>query len=47
VDSGAGHLTEAGQEGKRITLGTDKGYDTAAFVAALRERGVTPHVLQN
>jgi transposase len=29
------------------TLGADKGYDTAAFVAALRERGVVPHVAQN
>lgn len=32
---------------RRITLGADKGYDTAAFVAALREHGVTPHVSQN
>ena len=31
----------------RITLGADKNYDTAAFVAALREMGVTPHVAQN
>jgi transposase len=29
------------------TLGADKGYDTADFVAALRARGVTPHVAQN
>lgn len=29
------------------TLGCDKAYDTAAFVAALRERGITPHVAQN
>ncbi len=28
----------------RVTLGADKGYDTAAFVAALRAAGVTPHV---
>jgi transposase len=28
------------------TLGADKGYDTAEFVQALRERGVTPHVAQ-
>jgi transposase len=33
--------------GKRATLGADKGYDTRAFVRALRERGVTPHVTQN
>jgi IS5 family transposase len=29
------------------TLAGDKGYDTAGFVAALRARGVTPHVAQN
>ena len=29
------------------TLGADRGYDTRDFVAALRERGVTPHVAQN
>jgi transposase len=29
---------------RRITLGADKGYDTADFVAALRERRVTPHI---
>jgi transposase/IS5 family transposase len=28
----------------RITLGGDKGYDVAAFVEALRERAVTPHI---
>lgn len=32
---------------QRITLGADKGYDTAEFVAELRARGVTPHVAQN
>ncbi|HEV8238892.1 MAG TPA: IS5 family transposase [Thermoanaerobaculia bacterium] len=31
----------------RITLGADKAYDTEAFVAALRENRVTPHVAQN
>lgn len=31
----------------RRTLGADKGYDTAAFVAGLRERNITPHVAQN
>jgi Transposase DDE domain len=31
----------------RITLGADKGYDTRQFIAALRARGVTPHVAQN
>jgi transposase len=29
------------------TVGGDKGYDTADFVQALREQGVTPHVAQN
>ena len=33
--------------GRRVTLGADKGYDTQAFVAALRELNVTPHVAQN
>jgi transposase len=40
-------LVESIPKGRRITLGADKGYDTAGFVAALRERGVTPHVSQN
>jgi transposase len=31
----------------RATLGADKGYDTAAFVKAMRRLGVTPHVAQN
>ena len=33
--------------GGRITLGADRAYDTAAFVARMRELGVTPHVAQN
>ena len=33
--------------GGRITLGADKGYDTRDFVAACRERNVTPHVAQH
>lgn len=32
---------------KRITLGSDKGYDTKDFVDALRELKVTPHVAQS
>jgi IS5 family transposase len=32
---------------KSITVGADKGYDTAKFVEALRGRRVTPHVAQN
>jgi transposase len=31
----------------RATLGADKGYDTAGFVADLRTLNVTPHVAQN
>ena len=31
----------------RITLGADKAYDVAEFVADLREHNVTPHVAQN
>ena len=32
---------------RRITVGADKGYDTADFVADLRAMNVTPHVAQN
>jgi transposase len=32
---------------KHVTLGGDKGYDTQAFVAKMRELKVTPHVAQN
>jgi len=28
----------------RLSVGADRGYDTAAFVAGVRELGVTPHV---
>ncbi|MFN3647673.1 MAG: transposase, partial [Gemmobacter sp.] len=31
---------------RRLTLGTDKGFDAAGFVADLRQAGVTPHVAQ-
>jgi transposase len=34
-------------DGRRVTVGADKAYDTAAFVAAAREINVTPHVTQN
>ena len=33
--------------GAKKTVGADKNYDTAAFVAAARDLGVTPHVAQN
>jgi len=32
--------------GRRITVGEDKAYDTAAHVAKLRAAGITPHVTQ-
>ena len=32
---------------RRRTLGADAGYDTADFVAACRERRISPHVAQN
>jgi transposase len=31
----------------RVTLGGDKGYDSADFILALRDMDVTPHVAQN
>ena len=37
------HRARRGRRG-RVTLGADKGYDTAAFVAAARAAGITPHV---
>ncbi|HWQ12058.1 MAG TPA: transposase, partial [Roseiflexaceae bacterium] len=40
-------LAMAGALPPGATLGADKGYDTRAFVAALRGLGVTPHVAQN
>ena len=32
---------------EKATVGCDKGYDSKAFVEAMREQGVTPHVAQN
>ncbi len=40
-------LVDAQASNRRITLGGDRNYDTAAFVEALRERQVTPHVAQH
>jgi transposase len=41
-------MLDANVPGKhRVTLGADKGYDTRDFVAACRDRNVTPHVAQN
>ena len=33
--------------GKRVTVGGDRGYDTAGFVARVRGLEITPHVAQN
>ncbi len=33
--------------GHRITVGADKAYDTAGFVAGMRGLDATPHVAQN
>jgi transposase len=41
IDLADRHIPERG------TLAGDKGFDTADFVAELRERGITPHVAQN
>ena len=40
-------LIEPRAERPGVTLGADKGYDTADFVMELREQAVTPHVAQN
>ena len=40
-------LIEPHGERPRVTLGADKGYDSADFVMELREQTVTPHVAQN
>jgi hypothetical protein len=40
-------LTMLPPRARRRTLGADKGYDTADFVAGVRACGVTPHVAQN
>lgn len=34
-------------ESKPITLGADRGYDTAGFVKQMRDRKITPHVAQH
>jgi hypothetical protein len=40
-------MVEELADGGRITLGGDKAYDSADFVAEMRRLGVTPHVSQN
>ncbi|ONC26333.1 transposase [Burkholderia pseudomallei] len=47
-DAAAAMLTDTAQlTGTPITVGADKNYDTAGFVATCRANGVTPHVAQN
>lgn len=46
-DSGSEMVGELPDNGKQITLGGDKHYDTLEFVADLRSMGITPHVAQN
>jgi len=43
----AAAMLEPHSGGRRITVGADKAYDTADFVAEMRRQGVTPHVGQN
>ena len=45
-DTAAKLLSEI-PRGRRATAGADKGYDTASWVAAVRELGITPHVAQH
>jgi hypothetical protein len=40
-------MAEAVPQGKRVTLGGDKNYDTREFVRELRGMNITPHVAQN
>jgi hypothetical protein len=40
-------MVEELPDSQRITLGADKAYDTADFVAEMRRLGVTPNVSQN
>lgn len=37
----------AREDGRRVTVGADKGYDTADFVMEVRELNAVPHVAQN
>jgi transposase len=37
----------ARETGRRVTIGADKGYDTADFVMEVRELNAVPHVAQN
>ncbi len=41
------HLIDKLKTHRRITLGADKGYDSADFIRNLRDRNVTPHIAQH
>ena len=45
-EAGLDMLQEVTNGSRRITLGADKAYDEAAFVAAVRALRVTPHIAQ-
>ena len=47
AERAAGSRHGRGQRRPRSTLGADKNYDTADFVAGCRARGCVPHVAQN
>ncbi len=40
-------MVERLADGQRVTLGADKAYETADFVAEIRRLGFTPHASQN
>lgn len=46
-DAALSMIGNVGRLNQRLTLGADKAYDTAEFVADLRDLNVTPHVAQN
>jgi transposase len=45
-DAALAMLDESLPDQDAVTLGADAGYDTSDFVAACRERGITPHIAQ-
>jgi hypothetical protein len=46
-DAALAMLERRSRRSKRVTLGADKGYDVADFVAKVRALGGVPHVAQN
>ncbi len=43
----AAEMLQGKAASQRVTLGADRGYDTAGFIKQMREMKVTPHVAQN